>query len=84
MIVIKRLDLDNEVSLFVGVTRVKACVCQCVWFSECVFVVACDTLCHHDTFSQGHAIIIAASDSIMIQFYLLHRGQEVQRDIRNG
>lgn len=47
----------------------------------------CETLRHHDTvllYSQGQAIIIAASDSIMIQFYLLHRGQEVRWDIRNG
>lgn len=42
-----------------------------------VFAVMCATLCHHATVllhSQGQAIIIAASDSIMIQFYLLHRG----------
>lgn len=47
----------------------------------CVLEVVCDALCHHDTvlpYSQGQAFIIAASDSIMIQFYLLHRGQEAQ------
>ncbi|CAB1458610.1 unnamed protein product [Pleuronectes platessa] len=44
--------------------------------SRLLYVTLCDT----DTVlphSQGHAIIIAASDSIMIQFYLLHRGQEL-------
>lgn len=52
--------------------------CPCtVLHIVCVFVVMCATLCHHATVllhSQGQAIIIAVSDSIMIQFYLLHRG----------
>lgn len=62
---------------------VAIAICVFAQVYEYVFLV----VCRHDTlplYSQGHAIIIAASDSIMIQFYLLHRGQEVQWDIRNG
>ena len=64
---------SEEMSLCFGV-RAQCCI-LCVY--KCVFVVMCATLCHHATVllhSQGQAIIIAASDSIMIQFYLLHRG----------
>lgn len=71
-------DFYNEemslcVFFFCGVHA--QCCMLCV--HKRVFAVMCATLCHHATVllhSQGQAIIIAASDSIMIQFYLLHRG----------
>lgn len=84
---VQRSDFENGgVSLHVGVTKVFAQKVTAL-SGMCVFVVVWDTPCHRDTvllYSQGHAVIIAASDSIIIQFCLLRRGQEVQWDIRNG
>lgn len=44
---------------------------------ECVVVYLSVCVCRHDSvllYSQGHAVIIAASDSIMIQFSVLRGG----------
>lgn len=53
---------------------------------DCICLFQRVPLCHSHTFplyGQGPATVIAVSDSIMIQFYLLYRGHRIQRDIRN-